>query len=199
MAVTTRWIGIAGGRLHGLATAEGPAGAILLLHGASFSAETWRKLGTLDALAAAGLHAIALDLPGFGQSPALAADPTSLLAEAIAALGLVRPIVLAPSMSGRFAFPLIIHHPRAAGGFVAVAPVGIAEHAARLPSVDLPTLILWGDQDRVIPVAHGDHLRRLIPNSRLRVLAGARHPCYLDKPTEFHAAVIEFARDLAAG
>ncbi|MGH6930860.1 MAG: alpha/beta fold hydrolase [Dongiaceae bacterium] len=193
MTATSHWIDAPGGKLHALVTAVDAPLSVLLLHGASFNAETWRGLGTLDVLADAGFGAIALDLPGFGKSPATAADPKVLLLGAIAALGIRPPIVVAPSMSGRFAFPLIVHHPESAAGFVPVAPVGIAEHAERLSAVRLPVLIVWGDHDRVIPLNQADRLHRLLPQSRKLILLGARHPCYLDQPAAFHAALIEFA------
>jgi pimeloyl-ACP methyl ester carboxylesterase len=37
-----------------------------------------------------------------------------------------------------------------------------------------------------------------VKDSRLVVLKGARHPCYLDRPDEFHEALIQFLRALAA-
>jgi len=193
MDIVSRWIEAGGAKLHALMAGAGDAPALLLLHGAAFNAETWRKLGTLTRLAEAGFTAIALDLPGHGASPPAAVDPTALLIEAIAALAILPPILVAPSMSGRFAFPLILHHPRSVAGFVAVAPVGVNEHIRQLPEVKLPTLILWGDQDRLMPVAEAERLHRLIAESRLVILAGARHPCYLDRPAEFHAALIDFA------
>ena len=193
MTSSSRWIEAGGAKLHALiAGADGPA-SLLLLHGAAFNAETWRKLGTLAHLAGAGCKAIALDLPGHGESPPATVDPPSLLRAAIAALAIPPPILVAPSMSGRFAFPLIVQHPQSIAAFVPVAPVGVNEHAQRLPEVKLPTLIVWGDQDRLMPVAEAARLQRLMPGSRVVILPGARHPCYLDRPAEFHAALIEFA------
>ena len=39
----------------------------LFLHGARFTSDDWATIGALDAVAASGYHAVALDLPGFGQ------------------------------------------------------------------------------------------------------------------------------------
>lgn len=45
---------------------EGPGPTVVLLHGFADSAETW--MGVLRRLAAAGVSAVAVDLPGFGES-----------------------------------------------------------------------------------------------------------------------------------
>jgi pimeloyl-ACP methyl ester carboxylesterase len=68
--MTTHKMTFQGRELHYLEAAfgEGTEPTILLLHGASFSSQTWADLGTLEVLAGAGHHVIALDLPGFGQS-----------------------------------------------------------------------------------------------------------------------------------
>jgi pimeloyl-ACP methyl ester carboxylesterase len=59
---------IAGTAVHYLT--EGLAGSrpVVLLHGARFSSQTWKEIGTLAALAKAGYLAYAVDLPGFGKS-----------------------------------------------------------------------------------------------------------------------------------
>jgi len=40
---------------------------------------------------------------------------------------------------------------------------------------DVPTMIVWGDRDQVIPVSHAYAAHRLIPGSRLEILEGAGH------------------------
>jgi abhydrolase domain-containing protein 14 len=178
----------------------GPADGlpVLLLHGARFDSGTWEKLGTLARLASEGFHAIALDLPGFGESPSPPSGTRLDLEAFIAAQKLAPPVVLAPSMSGRFALPLVTAHPKSVAGFVAVAPVDLPAYEKALRQLALPTLIVWGDGDQVVPVAQARELHDWVKGSRLVILKGARHPCYLDRPDEFHAALIEFVRSVAA-
>lgn len=168
---------------------------VLLLHGQRFDSATWKRIGTLDRLAKEGFHAIAIDLPGFGASPP---GPPLDLARFIADAKLEKPVVVAPSMSGRVALPFLTDHPEQLAGFVAVAPVELPAHEAALRKLALPTLVVWGTQDRVVPVAQAKALHAWVKDSRLVLLTGARHPCYLDQPDAFHAALIEFLRPLAA-
>ncbi len=196
-AVEELWIDWpAGGRLHALAA--GPAGGrpVLLLHGARFSAATWRDLGSLTLLAESGYRAVALDLPGFGASDAHAGPSADFLTEAIARLALERPVLVAPSMSGRFALPHIASQPGAVAGLVAVAPAGIAESHDALSRVTVPVLVVWGGADAVIPVAQARELAAALSGSRLLVLEGAGHACYLERPADFHRALLEFLNGL---
>ncbi|MEV5931485.1 alpha/beta fold hydrolase [Streptomyces sp. NPDC052079] len=45
----------------------------------------------------------------------------------------------------------------------------------RLPALDLPTLVVHGEQDSVFPPEHGEELRRVIPRARLWRMAGMGH------------------------
>jgi len=178
--------------LHALVAGPGAGRSVLLLHGAKFDASTWRKLGTLEVLAGAGYRAIALDLPGFGRSPGWSFSPATLLAELLPVLGLERPVVVAPSMSGRVSFPLILRHPDRVAGFVGVAPAGTPGYAPRLSGSPVPALIVWGERDRVFPVAQAAKLAASFDDARVVVLPGAQHPAYLEQPVRFHEALLEF-------
>jgi pimeloyl-ACP methyl ester carboxylesterase len=182
-------------KLHRLEAGPADGLPVLLLHGARFDSGTWKQLGTLERLAKEGFHAIALDLPGYGESPP---GPPLDLAQFITDAKLAKPVVLAPSMSGRVALPFVTAHPDQVAGFVAVAPVDLPAYEKALRQLALPTLIVWGDGDQVVPVAQANALHEWVKGSRLVILKGARHPCYLDRPDEFHAALIDFVRSVAA-
>jgi pimeloyl-ACP methyl ester carboxylesterase len=184
--------------LHWLEAGPADGLPVLLLHGARFHSGTWQQLGTLTRLASEGFHAVALDLPGFGQSPPPAAGAELNLVKFLDAQKLAKPVVLSPSMSGRLALPLVTEHPERVAGFVAVAPVELPAYESKLRNLSLPTLIVWGDNDQTVPLTHGKALHTWVKDSQLVILKGARHPCYLDKPDEFHAALIGFLRSVAA-
>jgi pimeloyl-ACP methyl ester carboxylesterase len=57
---------------------------------------------------------------------------------------------------------------------------------------DLPTLIVWGDRDPIIPVEHGRSAHALLPKSRLEIFEGAGHFPQLDDPLRFAELVTEF-------
>ena len=64
----------------------------------------------------------------------------------------------------------------------------------RLPALaHIPTLLVWGARDRLIPVAHGRAAQRAIPGSRLEVFEGAGHAPHLSEPARFVALLREFA------
>jgi pimeloyl-ACP methyl ester carboxylesterase len=50
--------------------------------------------------------------------------------------------------------------------------------------VKTPTLVIWGAEDRTIPVEMGLELLAGIPDSRMRIIGGAGHVPMLDKPRE---------------
>jgi abhydrolase domain-containing protein 14 len=193
LAAEPREVGM--NQLHRLEAGPADGLPVLLLHGARFHSGTWKQLGTLDRLAKEGFRAIALDLPGYGASKP---GPPLDLAQFVADAKLDKPVVLAPSMSGDVALPFVTAHPDRVAGFVAVAPVGLPSYESALRKLALPTLIVWGEKDEVVPVAQAKALHGWVKDSQLVILSDARHPCYLDRPDEFHAALVAFLKSVAA-
>jgi pimeloyl-ACP methyl ester carboxylesterase len=56
----------------------------------------------------------------------------------------------------------------------------------------LPLLIVWGDRDPIIPVAHAEEAHRALPGSHLEILKGVGHVPQLESPGAFIAALERF-------
>ena len=56
----------------------------------------------------------------------------------------------------------------------------------------VPTLIIWGDDDRIIPVEQGRAAHEAIPGSRLEIFAGTGHFPHCERPDQFSPALIDF-------
>lgn len=192
--VTNHYLTVHQQQLHYLETGQGYSTTILLLHGASFSAQTWSELGTLTWLAQQGYHTIALDLPGFGQSAGFSHQRNNFLSEIIVLLHLTQPIIISPSMSGQYSLPLVVNHPEQVGGLVAVAPVGIPTFEAQLANISVPILAIWGSNDHIVPVTQAERLCQIMPNARQVILPNAGHACYLRAKDDFHHHLLEFIR-----
>ncbi|XP_031976607.1 protein ABHD14A isoform X1 [Corvus moneduloides] len=178
-----------------------PRPDVLFLHGQAFTSKTWEALGTLALLAGEGYRAVAIDLPGYGDSPPVemvvtAQGRRTFLDHVLQELGMQRPVLVSPSMSGRFALPFLLAHGDRLAGFVPIAPVGTKDYTAeQYQGVQTPTLILYGDRDTSLAPQALQNLQHL-PKHRVAVLPGAGHACYLDKPEDFHRALLGFLHQL---
>ena len=56
-----------------------------------------------------------------------------------------------------------------------------------LHRVTMPTLIVWGDEDKLIPVQQAPVWRKFIPNAEVMVVKGAGHIVHRDKPETVEA------------
>lgn len=63
-----------------------------------------------------------------------------------------------------------------------------------LPSIEVPTLLLYGEKDVRSPVDLGERMRALIPGADLVVLPESPHLANLETPERFDAAVRRFLR-----
>ncbi|HEY8450516.1 MAG TPA: alpha/beta fold hydrolase [Bacillota bacterium] len=61
-----------------------------------------------------------------------------------------------------------------------------------LPRVDAPTLIVWGREDRIVPVICGHQYQRLLPKAQLRIFERCGHLPQLEKVDEFSELVLDF-------
>jgi pimeloyl-ACP methyl ester carboxylesterase len=69
-------------------------------------------------------------------------------------------------------------------------------HNPKLPRhlqrIACPTLILWGSDDRLVPLAHGEFYAKHLPNARLEVIAHCGHMLPFEKAAEFARQTLAF-------
>lgn len=63
------------------------------------------------------------------------------------------------------------------------------------PRISAPTLVVWGDRDRIIPPSHAQVAAEAIPGARLAILDGCGHCPQLEDPERFTEVVLGFLRD----
>jgi pimeloyl-ACP methyl ester carboxylesterase len=62
----------------------------------------------------------------------------------------------------------------------------------RLPDVKVPTLIVWGEKDSIIPVSDANEFERLISDSRKVVMKDTGHIPMAERPNAFNDVLTEF-------
>lgn len=62
----------------------------------------------------------------------------------------------------------------------------------RLPEIACPTLIVWGDEDRVIPVSDASVFEELIPDSHKVIFEDTGHMAMLERPGAFNRLLADF-------
>ena len=68
----------------------------------------------------------------------------------------------------------------------------------RLSDVSVPTLIVWGEEDSIIPVRDANEFERLIPDSRKVVMRDTGHVPMAERPQAFNDLLMEFLAETGA-
>ncbi|XP_053381475.1 putative protein-lysine deacylase ABHD14B isoform X2 [Mercenaria mercenaria] len=172
---------------------------VLFLHGMAFKSETWASdpVWTLQLLfKTGGFRAVAIDLPGYGDSPQADVDKALFIQAVIDTLKLNKPVIVSPSMSGGFSLPYLFKYPGSVRGFVPVAPVGTGDFTPEdYKKLKIPTLVIYGEKDKRLGVDSKKNLENL-PERTIVEVPGAGHPCYIDNPEFFHEFFIKFLKSL---
>jgi pimeloyl-ACP methyl ester carboxylesterase len=90
------------------------------------------------------------------------------------------------------------HFPTAEGYLAQLQGVLGFESRTRLGQLRMPTLIVHGEHDGVVPAANAHLLVDAIPGARLAMLENASHIFFTDQPDRTHQAVSEFLQGVRA-
>jgi pimeloyl-ACP methyl ester carboxylesterase len=89
--------------------------------------------------------------------------------------------------------------PETRASFLSTVRAVIDRHGQRISATDrlhlaqhLPTMIVWGTRDQMIPVSHGLAAAELLPDCRLDIVPNAGHYPHEDDPDRFAAALADF-------
>lgn len=170
----SKFIRTPSGTFH--AEVDGTGNVVLLIHGYSVDVNSWRTWEKNIAALAAHHRVYALDLLGYGESdkpePRLdARAEAKALIELLDAEKIERASLLGLSWGGMIAQLVVATAPERVDKLVLVdSGYDASERGiARLKEIACPTLIVWDEDDAVIPVAGAKILGDAIPDSRVRV------------------------------
>ncbi len=135
----------------------------------------------------------------------------SLFEAATAFMAGPRRIWLNRDRGRQFAFGRIFHYPnrvrpellaeqmepgiRAPGFADAIRAIGGYDTRPRLPEIEIPTLVVWGLNDHVVPVEAAIGYHRLIPESRLELFERTGHVPQMERPARFNRLLDDFLTD----
>jgi 3-oxoadipate enol-lactonase len=81
---------------------------------------------------------------------------------------------------------------------ILLAMVSRPDFTEMLGDVKVPTLVIWGEEDRTIPADDTKKLVKAIPKAKGVGISGAGHLPFLENPSAFNQAVLEFLSGLPA-
>jgi pimeloyl-ACP methyl ester carboxylesterase len=194
------------GPIH--AHVEGSGPAILLAHG-SHPDNNWRVWEhNVDALARAGFMVYALDLLGYGEFGGEMVDHRQ---QALVVLDLMdveelqTVTVGGVSWGGMVALEMVLRAPARIEHLILVDAAGVGYYSEdQMESITCPTLVVWGEDDTVLPVVNAAWFGAAIPGCRIETIPGVteqpgvpewggHHPMRF-KPDEFNRIVTEFLK-----
>ena len=192
------------GPIHARVEGNGPA--VVLAHGyhPDSSWLVWEH--NVAALARAGFRAYALDLIGYGESGGERLgqrQQAEAMLDLVAAEGLAQATLGGVSWGGMVALEAALAAPAEVARLVLVDSAGVGYFAEeQMEGIACPTLVVWGQDDTVLPLSDAAWFGAAIPGSRVEVIAGVtdqegvpewggHHPMRF-KPQEFNQILLEF-------
>ncbi len=78
-------------------------------------------------------------------------------------------------------------------------PAQWEEFSAEYPRLEMPLLLLWGRDDRVVRVRQGERLRDTVPEARLEIIDHCGHNPHEEAPDECRQRIERFLKEVTAG
>ncbi len=126
-----------------------------------------------------------LDVPGMAQL-GINMVPAEMQAKVALKIAYYDPNKITPATVAAYAAPLKTAAGKHAVIYTAreIVPPDLEALTRRYDTIELPTLIMWCDHDRIVPFDIGLKLRRNIPHSQLRVISRCGHIPQEEQPAQ---------------
>jgi pimeloyl-ACP methyl ester carboxylesterase len=92
-----------------------------------------------------------------------------------------------------------LSEPATRAAFIATVRAVIDQRGQRVSALErlylarnMPTMLLWGQNDRIIPVSHAHKAHEAMPGSRLEIVDGAGHFVQIEKPERVAELILDF-------
>jgi pimeloyl-ACP methyl ester carboxylesterase len=170
---------------------------IVFLHGLSYTADIWQRIGVLDYLMKKRVPFLALHMP-YGlksQCQPKTRSPEQNIAyvnEAVKTVfGNAVPVLVGASIGGNMAIRYASKFP--VKGLLLIGPARVLEPDLMqvYGKFKFSTTIIWGTQDNIIASEDMRVLADKLPNAKLVVYEGANHSAYKDEPDRFTHDLLE--------
>jgi pimeloyl-ACP methyl ester carboxylesterase len=170
---------------------------IVFMHGLSYTADIWQRIGVLDLLKKKKVPFLALDMPYGLKSkcqPKTRSPEKNIeyVNEAVKVVfGDAVPVLVGASIGGNMAIRYAAKFP--VKGLLLVGPARVLEPdlVEIYGEFKFSTIIIWGSQDTIVASEDMRVLADKLPNAKLIVYDGAGHSAYKDQPDRFKRDLLE--------
>ena len=176
---------------------EGLGPVLVLIHGMGSNLKQWNNY--IDFFMK-DFRVISMDLPGgkYGQSEALfTMSKTDSLAYFVSVLmdelNIDKAHVAGSSLGGAIAIQLAALYPQRVSRLILISAA--QTHNPAVKTIKAPTLIIWGDNDRLTPLDQAHILQKSIEGSELIIYEGGGHVPTNSHTKDITAAIASFLSD----
>jgi len=187
-------IALDSGRVFSLRVEGSRAPPIILLHGLNSYSGTWRK--NIRVLAQKR-RVIAPSLPPWqGTIQSVRVEEYAALVNELITKETIssKVTLIGNSLGGWIGMKIAQTHPQIIGSLVLEDSAGVNEETMLrdIDSSQIPVCIIWGREDKVVPVEAARYFHSRIKKSTLLIFENVGHVPHWEKPHEFNEAVSTF-------
>ena len=160
---------------------------------------TWQSL--LEPLGGDGFLALSIDMPGWGQSTTWGEEPLKV-DDAIECICLIaddlkkdKIVLMGKSWGGAIAIQAALDQPELIAGLILTAPAFL--QFEQLSDIKQPVLLVWAQDDPVLPVYFANKFQNLLRNSALIIYDSGGHNAAPANSSDFAPKAVEFLRSIS--